>query len=85
MSNDTSSFSLVSLLDIYMQLLFKSLSPNSILIGIPFTSDEANLNPGDLSLSSIYTVMSFDNNLFYLPFCSLKYLHLLVSGHSLHF
>ena len=47
-----------------MQLLFKSLSPNSILIGIPFTSDEANLNPGDLSLSSIYAVISFDNNLF---------------------
>ena len=44
---------------------FKSLSPISILTGIPFTSLSANLNPGDFSESSTYTVIPDDFSLLY--------------------
>ena len=40
-------------------LFSKSLLPSSILIGYPFTSASANLNPGVLSRSSTLNVMSF--------------------------
>ena len=46
------NFSLVSLLANTILPSFKSLSPTSILTGIPFTSASANLNPADLSVLS---------------------------------
>ena len=55
----TCSFSKVSLLAIVIVFCSKSLLPSSILTGIPFTSASASLNPNDLSVSSIVTLILF--------------------------